>query len=208
MGLERKFADGGTIGPTRIGYMNVREQVNDKEVRSVALDEGPLPVHSACLRRVRHGRALGHDAARHARGSRVAYSSDRQTAGQAAEPQRRPSDAQDDYYLGIVSYKGLKREGRHPAIIDPATFEKVQRALESNLCRASARKSTSTTSRARSSAGSAAEGSSTDAIAATAAYTNTSVASAIRLADRPVAHTTSRWTLSNGRSRATTAACS
>src|ERR1700689_2497759 len=39
MGLERKFADGGTVGPTRLGYLNVREQVEGREVRSVAFDE-------------------------------------------------------------------------------------------------------------------------------------------------------------------------
>jgi DNA invertase Pin-like site-specific DNA recombinase len=40
MGLERKFADGGTLGPARTGYLNVREQTDGgREVRSIALDE-------------------------------------------------------------------------------------------------------------------------------------------------------------------------
>lgn len=38
----------------------------------------------------------------------------------------------DDYYCGTVTFKGVKREGRHPAIIDPETFEKVQRVMETH----------------------------------------------------------------------------
>jgi site-specific DNA recombinase len=38
----------------------------------------------------------------------------------------------NDYYTGIVTFKGAKREGRHPAIIDRATFEKVQQVLDSH----------------------------------------------------------------------------
>ena len=39
MGLERKFADGGSTGPARVGYLNVREEVDGREVRSIARDE-------------------------------------------------------------------------------------------------------------------------------------------------------------------------
>jgi hypothetical protein len=38
----------------------------------------------------------------------------------------------DDYYVGIVTHNGVKREGRHEALVDPAIFEKVQRTLASN----------------------------------------------------------------------------
>lgn len=39
MGLERKFADGGSSGPARVGYLNVREDVGGREVRSIATDK-------------------------------------------------------------------------------------------------------------------------------------------------------------------------
>ncbi len=35
----------------------------------------------------------------------------------------------DHYYIGVVTHKGVKREGRHEAIIDRDTFEKVQQIL-------------------------------------------------------------------------------
>src|ERR1700683_1529623 len=38
LGLDRKFADGGTHGVAPVGYLNIREMVNGKEVRSIATD--------------------------------------------------------------------------------------------------------------------------------------------------------------------------
>jgi hypothetical protein len=38
LGLDRKFADGGTRGVAPVGYLNVREMVNGKEVSSIAID--------------------------------------------------------------------------------------------------------------------------------------------------------------------------
>jgi hypothetical protein len=36
----------------------------------------------------------------------------------------------DDYYIGIVTLKCAKQEGRHEPIIDHATFERVQQTLD------------------------------------------------------------------------------
>jgi site-specific DNA recombinase len=36
---------------------------------------------------------------------------------------------QDRYYLGFVTYKDDEYEGRHPAIVTPELFERVQRVL-------------------------------------------------------------------------------
>lgn len=38
----------------------------------------------------------------------------------------------DDYYIGIVTLKGVGRPGRHDAIIDRETFERVQYVLTSH----------------------------------------------------------------------------
>jgi site-specific DNA recombinase len=38
----------------------------------------------------------------------------------------------DDYYVGIVTRKGVKRPGRHEAIIDRETFDQVQRVLDAH----------------------------------------------------------------------------
>jgi DNA invertase Pin-like site-specific DNA recombinase len=38
MGVERKHADGGSHGPARLGYLNVRENVGQRQVSSIAVD--------------------------------------------------------------------------------------------------------------------------------------------------------------------------
>jgi len=39
----------------------------------------------------------------------------------------------DRYYLGEVCYKGVwRRNGRHPALVEPELFERVQRVLEAH----------------------------------------------------------------------------
>jgi site-specific DNA recombinase len=44
MGLGRKLAAGGTIGRAPTGYMNVRERVQGREVRTVAIDPERAPL--------------------------------------------------------------------------------------------------------------------------------------------------------------------
>jgi len=36
----------------------------------------------------------------------------------------------DDYYLGLVTRDGVKRQGRHTPLIDQATFDQVQKVLD------------------------------------------------------------------------------
>jgi hypothetical protein len=35
----------------------------------------------------------------------------------------------DDYYVGVVALKGVKRPGRHPRLIDSELFDRVQDVL-------------------------------------------------------------------------------
>lgn len=132
LGLERKFADGGTLGPTRLGYLNVREIVNRKEVRSVALDEERYRLIQVAFDTF----ATGEHSITTLRNllEELGLRS-RPTVNRPAKPLSRNGVyrmLRDDYYIGIVTHKGVKREGRHQAIIDRATFEKVQQVLSSH----------------------------------------------------------------------------
>jgi site-specific DNA recombinase len=133
MGLERKFADGGTLGPARTGYLNVRELSEEgREVRSIALDEERYRLIEIAFDTFATGeysittlRDLMEEL-----GLRT-----RPTAKRPAKPLSRNGVyriLRDDYYTGVVTYKGVKREGRHPAIIDRETFEKVQQILDAH----------------------------------------------------------------------------
>jgi site-specific DNA recombinase len=132
MGLERKFANGGTVGPALIGYLNVREHVNDKEVRSVGLDEDRYRLVQVAFEAF----ATGEHSISTLRNLLESLGlRTRPTPKRPAKPLSRNGVyrmLRNDYYTGIVTFKGVKGDGRHPAIIDRATFEKVQQVLDSH----------------------------------------------------------------------------
>jgi site-specific DNA recombinase len=132
MGLDRKFADGGTHGAARIGYLNTREVVNGKEVRSIATDPERVELVQ-----------LGFEAFATGEYSITTLREMLEGVGLRSRPTpKRPAKPlsrngiyrmlRDDYYIGTVTRGGAKREGRHDAIIDRQVFEKVQRTLDAH----------------------------------------------------------------------------
>ncbi len=132
MGLDRKFADGGTIGPTRTGYLNVPEMINGKEIRSIATDPERVELVQLAFEAFATGeysittlRDMLEDVGLRSR----------PTEKRPAKPLSRNGVyrmLRDDYYIGIVTRGSVKRDGRHEAIIDPQVFEKVQRTLDAH----------------------------------------------------------------------------
>jgi site-specific DNA recombinase len=130
LGHERKFIDGGTIGPARTGYLNVREDVDGRDVAAVAVD----PERAAHIQ-------LAFDLAATGEHTITTITDILADAGLRTRATRaRPSGPlsrsmihrilRDDYYLGIVTRNGVKRTGRHDALIDQATFDQVQKVLD------------------------------------------------------------------------------
>ena len=133
VGLDRKFADGGAHGPARLGYLNIVEKSDHgTDVAAIAPD----------LERADHIR-LAFDLAATGEHTITTITDILEDAGMKTRPTRtRPSRPltrttvnrvlRDDFYLGIVTRNGVKREGRHDALIDQATFDQVQRVLDSH----------------------------------------------------------------------------
>ncbi|HEX5852527.1 MAG TPA: recombinase family protein, partial [Solirubrobacteraceae bacterium] len=132
VGLERKFLDGGTIGVARIGYRNIREPVNGRDVAAIAVDQDRA-----------HYVQLAFDLA--ATGDHtittitdVLESAGMRTRGSYKRPSKPMTRSmvhrmlRDDYYTGIVTHNGVKGQGRHEALIDRATFDQVQKVLDSH----------------------------------------------------------------------------
>ena len=129
MGLARKHADGGTCGPARVGYVNVRESVDGREVAAIA----PDPERADFVK-------LAFDLAATGEHTITTITEVLEEAGLRARPSRkRPSRPlsraqvhrilRDDYFVGIVTHKGVKLPGRHQPLIDQATFDRVQEVL-------------------------------------------------------------------------------
>jgi site-specific DNA recombinase len=132
MGHERKFADGGTNGLARVGYLNVRENVAGREVASIA----PDPERADFIK-------LAFELAKTGDHTITTITEVLEETGLRSRPTRvrvgRPLSRsmvhrllRDDYYLGIVTRGGVKRPGRHEPLIDQETFDRVQEILSAN----------------------------------------------------------------------------
>jgi site-specific DNA recombinase len=131
-GLARKHADGGSMGPARIGYLNDSETIEGRKIATISIDPDRVDL-------VRLGFALAATGAH----TITTIAEVLEEAGLRTRPTRkRPSKPlsrsmvhrmlRDDYYIGIVTLKGVGRPGRHDAIIDRETFEQVQQVLTSH----------------------------------------------------------------------------
>jgi hypothetical protein len=129
-GLARKHADGGSMGPARIGYLNDTVTIEGRKIATISVDHDRV-----------HFVQLAFDLAATGEHTITTITGILEDAGLRTRATRmRPSRPlsrsmihrmlRDDYYIGVVTLKGAKQEGRHEAIIDPATFERVQQVLD------------------------------------------------------------------------------
>ena len=128
--MGQKAKNGGTIGKAPLGYENVPVKVDGYEVRSVALDEERAPLVKEAWERFATGD----------------YTLERLTEvmtdrGLTSRPTRnRPAGQvtlskfqqmlRDPYYKGVIEYQGAEYLGRHPALVSPELFDKVQEVLD------------------------------------------------------------------------------
>ncbi len=130
--LERKFLDGGTVGIAHIGYLNVREKVNGREVAAVAVDDERV----AYIQMAFDLAATGDHTITTI--TKILESAGLRTRGSYKRPSKPLHRSivhrmlRDDYYIGVVTHNGVKGTGRHEAIIDRATFDQVQKVLDSH----------------------------------------------------------------------------
>jgi site-specific DNA recombinase len=128
-GTTEKAKRGGTPGKAPIGYLNVREMVEGREIRTVAIDPERAPLIKLAFELYVTGKYSLSELATilAARGLRS-----------RATP-RKPSKElgtndlatvlRNDYYIGVVRYAGVVSEGRHQKLVDDETFQAVQDLL-------------------------------------------------------------------------------
>lgn len=128
-GLARKHATGGSMGPARIGYLNDHEMIEGRRVASISIDPDRVDL-------VRLGFELAATGAHTLTTlTEMLEELGLRTRGTYKRPSKSMSRSmvhrmlRDDYYIGVVTLKGVKRPGRHEPIIDRPTFERVQEVL-------------------------------------------------------------------------------
>jgi site-specific DNA recombinase len=127
--MGQKAKNGGTIGRAPIGYLNTLERYEGREIRSIEVD----PERARFVRLAFELYADGE----HSMDEIADELSDRGLVTRPTE--RHPAGPvsvsklsrmlRDQYYLGRVVYKGAVYDGRHPAIVPIALFERVQDLL-------------------------------------------------------------------------------
>jgi len=129
-GTTEKAKRGGTPGRAKLGYLNVRETVDGREIRTIAVDpvRGPLITQAFKLYSTGQYSLSELAAILEARGLR-----NRPRRGNpetALGVNRLATMLRSDYYIGIVRYAGKTSQGRHPKLIDEQTFQQVQEVMD------------------------------------------------------------------------------
>lgn len=138
-GMRQKARMGGTPGLAPLGYLNIRERIDGREIRTVTVDPDRAPLIQWMFEAYASGTwtmsQLRDELDR--RGLRIPA-----TAKRPARPvtiQHIDKMLMNRYYLGYVKFEGVWYEGRHTALIDQDTFDQVQAV---RIARAMAREKT------------------------------------------------------------------
>lgn len=133
--MLHKAMRGGTTGRARIGYLNVRKDVDGYQVNSIDIDpkRGPL------VRWAFEQYATGEYSV--VRLQQELADQGFTTRRTAKWEERVLSRSQlsamlrDPYYTGMLPYKGQLYEGRHEALVSHELFEQVQAIIDSRMQR-------------------------------------------------------------------------
>jgi site-specific DNA recombinase len=128
-GLLRKVQEGGTPFRAPLGYINRRETRGSVEYSWVELDPERADVICWCFEQYATGEWTAADLTLAA-----------QAKGLTSRPTpTRPSTPiplntmlyilSNPYYMGVVVYKGIHYEGKHPVLVEPDTWLRVQDIL-------------------------------------------------------------------------------
>jgi site-specific DNA recombinase len=130
-GTTQKAKNGGTLARARLGYLNIRETIDGREIRTVALD----PERAALVRAAWELYATGNyslsDIEQIMADRGLKSRPTRKHDGQPLNAARWQNLFRSDYYIGVVRYRGKVYEGRHPQLVPLPTFERVQAVLDS-----------------------------------------------------------------------------
>ncbi len=127
--MGEKARKGGTLGRAPLGYLNVIERFDGRDVRTVAIDPDRAPFVKLAFDLYATGE----------------YTIERLQAvltdrGLVTRPGRYPARAvstskiqtmlRDPYYVGVITYHGEMYQGRHEPLISEELFERVQAVFE------------------------------------------------------------------------------
>ncbi|MGB3952854.1 MAG: recombinase family protein [Solirubrobacterales bacterium] len=125
-GSTEKARRGGTPFRAQIGYRNVREVIEGREIRTIAIDPVRGPLITEAFRRYASGSFPLIDLAAFMEAKGLRSPATPKVSARAFGGNRLSRLLGNRFYTGIVTYRGESHPGRHDPRIDEATFEEVQ----------------------------------------------------------------------------------
>ncbi len=129
-GTTQKAKAGGTPYRAPLGYLNTREWIDGREIRTITIDPERAPLVKLAFELYATGDYSLSDLAGllEARGLRSRAS--RRNPAKVLDVNRLSALLRNDYYIGVVRYAGAVNPGRHEPLVDHALFHKVQEILD------------------------------------------------------------------------------
>ncbi len=133
-GMTQKAKMGGTPGRAPIGYLNLRDRIDGREIRTIAVDPERAPLVQWAFEE-------------YMKGNWTLTSLTEALANKGLKPLpsgrdgaiRRPLSRANvhamltsRYYLGFVKFRGVEYPGRHQPLVSQATFDTVQLTLSAH----------------------------------------------------------------------------
>ena len=116
--MGEKAKRGGTIGVAKLGYKNVVDHFEGRQIRTIAVDEERAPYVRLAFELYATGEYTLHDLSDELTDRGLLT---KPTASRPAGPvsvNKLHVMLKDRYYIGVVTYKGEEYPGRHEALID------------------------------------------------------------------------------------------
>ncbi len=133
--MLHKAKNGGTVGRAKVGYLNIRKEIDGRFVNSIDIDPKRAPLIRWAFEQYASG---DYSLTRLQQELADQGLTTRRTARWEEKMVARSklgSILRDPYYLGMVTYKGQVYPGRHEALVTPELFERVQRVLDMRMQR-------------------------------------------------------------------------
>jgi site-specific DNA recombinase len=124
--MSQKAKSGGTIGRAKLGYLNVVEQVDYRQIRTIALDPERAPLVRLAFELYATGDYSMEDLADELYDRGLRTRPTRRHPAKKVSTSKLSTLLRDRYYLGYVTYKGEQIPGRHEPIADEDLFQRVQ----------------------------------------------------------------------------------
>jgi site-specific DNA recombinase len=131
-GTTEKAKRGGTPGIAPLGYLNVREMVDGREVRTVDLDPERAPLVKLAFDLYVTGRFSINELVTLLEAKGLRSRGNRRYSPRPLNHSSLHAILSNPYYAGWVTYRGQTHRGRHEPLVSQTRFDEVQAVLQAH----------------------------------------------------------------------------